>query len=318
MMNYKISLRMMFNLLIVFMLGCCCIDATKANNHFSNYLTVQHGKIFYQTFGSGDPIIVLHGGPGLDQSYLLPQMLELAQDHQVIFYDQRGSGKSDCTDMSPSCININQFVQDLEDIRKQLGIKKFIVLGHSWGGLLAMTYATKYPENLNAIILMNSAPADTMGMQAFEQEFSKRTKPIATQIKPLLSDHALEKASSSQIKNLDKILCSVYLYNPKDITKLTLNRSVDSIKNGAKVLKIMNETSSLKPEKLADNLKKLTIPTLIIHGQQDIVPIATAQKIHQAIPHSQFIAIEHCGHFAFVEQPQQTFSYIRNFLIEHK
>jgi proline iminopeptidase len=113
-------------------------------------------KLFSQSFGTGTPIIVVHGGPGLDHAYFLPQMLELAKDHQLIFYDQRGSGKSLETELSPELMNVNQFIQDLEDLRKDLGLNSFVLLGHSWGGELAMHYAVTYPESISALILMRA------------------------------------------------------------------------------------------------------------------------------------------------------------------
>ena len=90
----------------------------------SGYVQVEQGKLYYQKFGSGMPIIVVHGGPGaLDQSYLLPQLLTLAKDHEVIFYDQRGSGKSLETKINPSLIT-DQFVKDLEALRAHFGLAK--------------------------------------------------------------------------------------------------------------------------------------------------------------------------------------------------
>ncbi len=97
----KLYVLVTFTLVLLTVTGCHNIQDNKAtSNHQwasfskSGHISVESGKLFYQRFGKGDPIIVVHGGPGLDQGYLLPQMLELAKDHEVIFYDQRGSGRS--------------------------------------------------------------------------------------------------------------------------------------------------------------------------------------------------------------------------------
>lgn len=178
---------------------------------------------YYKKFGSGSPVIVLHGGPGLDQEYLLPQMLELAKDHEVIFYDQRGSGQSLATKINPAYININQFVKDLDDLRVHMGVKKFTLVGHSWGGFLAMNYAIKYPQHLSNLILLNTLPADFKGQQAFANEFMKRTKPIANQISPLFDYKLFEKFKKAEISKLYRTLFSVYFYNPNEVEKLSLN-----------------------------------------------------------------------------------------------
>jgi len=281
----------------------------------SGYVQVEQGKLFYQKFGSGTPIIVLHGGPGLDQSYLLPQMLDLAKDHEVIFYDQRGSGKSLETRIDPSYINITQFTKDLEELRKQLKLDKFILLGHSWGGLLAMNYSVTYPDHLAGLILLSTAPADFKGQQAFVTEFTKRTQPIKNEIGPLSNYQEFEKLNAFEISKLYRTLFSVYFYNPRKVEDLTLNMPEVSAKSGANVLEIMSKTSWLIPDtNLFPQLKKITVPTLIIHGKEDIVPLWTAEEIKKAIPHAQIASIEKCGHFPYIEKPDQMFSQIRYFL----
>ncbi len=95
----------------------------------SGYIAVESGRLFYQRFGKGDPIIVVHSGPGLDQGYLLPQMLELAKDHEVIFYDQRGSGRSLEAGIDPKYVSSDQFAKDLESLRLELDLKKVALIG---------------------------------------------------------------------------------------------------------------------------------------------------------------------------------------------
>jgi proline iminopeptidase len=112
------------------------------------FVSVRNGKLFYRMPGKGVPLVVVHGGPSLNQDYLLPQLYKLAENNLVIFYDQRGSGRSLETKLDEKYINIDQFVEDLETLRISLGFDKFILMGHSWGGLLAMKYAVEHQENL--------------------------------------------------------------------------------------------------------------------------------------------------------------------------
>ena len=166
-----INLRSLAKKRITALVMCLwCVLTTSAYAQ-SGYVSVDGAKLYYQTIGKGTPVIMLHGGPGLDHTYFLPQMRKIGEKHQAVFYDQRGSGKSESTSLDSKDININQFVQDLEHLRQALGYEKVTVLGHSWGGLLAMNYAIKYPEHTKALILMNSAPATMGGWTAFEKEF---------------------------------------------------------------------------------------------------------------------------------------------------
>lgn len=303
-------------MLSILVMGCSQPDKNaQFKSQRSGFVQVDQGKLYYQSFGSGTPIIVLHGGPGLDQTYLLPQMLALAKDHEVIFYDQRGSGKSLDTSVTPTLINTMQFVKDLDALRVHLGLNKVILLGHSWGGFLAMNYAIKYPDHVSALILMNTGPADFKGQKAFAQEYAKRTQSIKNEISAFSDEKAFEKLSADKINKMYKALFTVYFYNPKDVSELTLNMSEGSDKSGYKVLKVMSDTSWLKPEtNLFPQLEKLNVPTLIIHGQEDIIPLWTAKKIKDAIPQAQMITLEECGHFSYIEKPDQLFSRIDLFL----
>jgi proline iminopeptidase len=305
-------------LTLIILTGCERSNkAIQLKSNDSGYVQVDQGKLFYQTFGSGTPIIILHGGPGLDQSHFLPQMLELEKNHKVIFYDQRGSGKSLETKINPSYINIDEFTRDLETLRKQLGIKKFILLGHSWGGFVAMNYAIMYPDNLAALILLSTAPADFRGQQAFVNEFTKRTQPIKDEISPLFNYQEFEKLTASEISKLYRSVFSVYFYHPKDAAELTLTMSAASAKSGAKVMEVMSKTSWLRPSNdLFPQLKKLNVPTLIIHGKQDIIPVWTAQEIKEAIPQAQMLSLEKCGHFPYIEKPDEVFFQINRFLTD--
>lgn len=304
--------------LLTFLTLVGCTDSNEVSlpqSHDSGYVEVDKGKLFYQKFGSGIPIIVLHGGPGLDQNYLLPQMLELAKDHEVIFYDQRGSGKSLETEINSTYINFDQFTKDLETLRNHLGLNKFVLLGHSWGGFLAMNYSVTYPEHIGALILLNTAPADFKGQQAFIDEFSKKTQPIEDQIMPLFNYQDFEKLKSSEISELYRKMFSVYFYNPKDAAVLTLNMSEVSARSGFKVMEEMANTSWFKPDiNLFPQLKKLNVPTLIVHGNEDIVPLWTAQEIKEAIPGAQMESLEQSGHFPYIEKPKQLFLLLRSFL----
>ena len=116
---------------------------------------VNGAELYYKIMGSGEPIVILHGGPGLEHTYFLPQMGELAKNYKLIFYDQRTSGGS-ISSTDSSSITLGNFVEDLEGIRKAFDLDKMNLLGHSWGGMLAMFYATKYPENLNSLMLISS------------------------------------------------------------------------------------------------------------------------------------------------------------------
>ena len=138
------------------------------------YIAVNGTRLFFTTLGKGDPLVIIHGGPGLDHTYLLPQMAALAARNTLIFFDQRASGKS-ALGVDSNSMSMATFVEDIEGIRKAFGLKKMNLFAHSWGGLLAMYYAIKYPDRLNSLILSNSSPASSSFRRASFKIMQQRT-----------------------------------------------------------------------------------------------------------------------------------------------
>lgn len=303
-MNYFIGI-----ITLSFLLITQCASESNAVMQ-SGYVKVDDGQLFFQKFGSGDPIVVLHGGPGMGQNYLLPQMLELAKDHELIFYDQRGSGKSLDTEISPQYINIERFTQDLEQLRLGLGLKKFTLIGHSWGCKFAINYSAKHPDTISSLILLNPGWACDKGKEIFFKEFAKKSEPIKNSLEPFFKYEDFEKLSDQEIHNAYKILLPVCFYGTKNLEYLTLKMNKISELHGFRCREILNSART----NLFPALQSLKAPTLIVHGNQDFVPKQTVQEIKDAIPDAQIVYLEQCGHFSHVERPKELFSAIRKFL----
>lgn len=127
-------------------------------------------RLYYRTVGEGQPIIVLHGGPDFDTHYLLPEMDRLAESFRLIYYDQRGRGRS-AGEVKPDEVSIVSEIEDLDSVRRHFELDSVAVLGHSWGGVLAMEYATRHPDCVSHLILVNTAPASAEDALVFRQHF---------------------------------------------------------------------------------------------------------------------------------------------------
>src|SRR5690349_5194367 len=125
---------------------------------FEGYAPVNNLALYYREIGEGPPMVLLHGGPDFDHTYLLPDMDRLADAYHLIYYDQRGRGLS-VGDDSILDISIESEMQDLEELQNHLQLEMITVLGHSWGGQLALSYAMSHPERVSNIILMNTCMA---------------------------------------------------------------------------------------------------------------------------------------------------------------
>src|SRR5690349_4817480 len=131
-------------------------------------IQVGTASIYVREIGRGQPIIVLHGGPDFDHSYLLPDLDRLADTCRLIYYDQRGRGRS-ADHVAPEEVTLASDVVDIDRVREEFHLQSAPLLGHSWGAVLALEYALRYPERVSQLILMNPAPASTRDLAFFRK-----------------------------------------------------------------------------------------------------------------------------------------------------
>ncbi len=274
---------------------------------------VSGGKLFYTSYGIGLPVVVVHGGLGLDHTYLLSQLLPLARHNTLTFYDQRGSGQSLGFDLTASTINMERFVKDLEAVRKQLKYPKMILVGHSWGGLLAMNYAVTYPKHVEKLVLINSVPATSDGFKSFVSEFARRTTSIDSKLKEIQDSKEYKQFDVIAVNKYFETLFQVYFYKPEQINQLTLVITSAAAKSSMQVGKIFDQTY-LQNYDLKSKLSKLKMPVLIVHGAQDIIPVATAYELQTFMPKSKLVVLNECDHFSYIEQPQEFFAAVNGFI----
>ncbi|MBI5346683.1 MAG: alpha/beta fold hydrolase [Chlamydiae bacterium] len=277
------------------------------------FVKANGAKIFCRVIGKGNPILVIHGGPGLSQDYLLPQMARLGKNNLVIFYDQRGCGLS-TGEINADSIRIETFRDDIEAIKKAFGYEKITVLGHSWGCFLAMKYATSHPESIDKLILLSSSPASSEEFSLFTKEFERRMAPYQDKLNAIKKTLEFSKRDPTTVANYYRIMFRKYCYDPQKANLLNLCMSQRATINGLKVSDIFEQSLFSKPYNLHAQLKKINISTLIIHGDYDPIPYVTAQNIHESIHNSKYILIKNCGHFPFIETPDELFKDLNDFL----
>jgi len=133
------------------------------------FVPIKNAELYYREIGQGQPVIVLHGGPDFDHTYLLPDMDRLSDSFRLIYYDQRGRGKS-ATNVQAEDVSIQSEIEDIESLRGYFQLESMAVLGHSWGGLLALEYALRHPDRVSHLILLNTAPVSHADYLLFQQD----------------------------------------------------------------------------------------------------------------------------------------------------
>lgn len=150
-------------------------------------LTVNFHDLHIKTVGRGEPIVFLHGEPGSEHRFFLPHVLPLARSYQLIFYDQKGCGRS-----APNTndeYSMKDEVNTLELLREELNLEKINIFGESWGSMLALLYATSFPDHVNKLLLTAAVGVTAEGFKAFGHELEKRlTKDDQLKLSKLEND----------------------------------------------------------------------------------------------------------------------------------
>lgn len=279
----------------------------------SGFTTSTTVPLYWCTYGPAGArrLLVLHGGPGADHQYLLPQMLALAEQYELVFYDQRGGGRSRTDDPTP--ITWQTHVDDLAAVARELGISNLEVIGYSWGGLLALLYALHVPAGAprpSSLILMDPAPVTREFREQFDAEFTRRQQGAAVQrLRTELAESGLRERDPDAYRHRAfELSVAGYFADPARARDLTPFRVVGRVQQSV--------WASLRDFDLRESLRTLaSTPALVVHGRQDPIPLASSQTVAEALGAS-LVVLEDCGHVPYVEQPQSLFDAMRTFLTE--
>lgn len=258
--------------------------------------------------GTGQPIIVLHGGPDFDHDYLLPDLDRLADLGRLIYYDQRGRGRSS-SGVRAEDVTIESEMADLDQVRVRSGSASVALLGHSWGALLALEYAIRHPDRVSHLILLNPAPASHDDFLALRDHLAAlRTPAEIARRAELRADPIFLAGDLAAEAEYNRIHFRSAVHNPEhlDAVVARLRRTVDArgvVLSRAIEDRLYEQTWVEPSYDLLPRIRSLAIPTLVLHGDHDFIPLALARHIADAIPGARLVVVPECGHFSFLEQP---------------
>jgi proline iminopeptidase len=210
--------------------------------------------------------------------------------------------------VQPEGVTFGSNIADLEKVRRYFKLDSVVLLGHSWGTVLALEYALRYPQRVSHMILMNPAPASTDDYKQLRKEwFEKRTDDMDRR-KAISASAAYKEGDPDAVTAYYRIHFKPALARPEDFEKVIARLRSSFTKAGilkAKAIegRLMNDTWSSPEYDLLPKLKSLRIPTLVIYGDHDFIPAATAEHITQAIPNTRIVTLKDCGHFSYLECP---------------
>jgi proline iminopeptidase len=274
------------------------------------FVRADQARLYVRDVGHGPAIVVVHGGPDFDHAYLLPELDRLSASFRLVYYDQRGRGRSS-DGVSEDDVTMASEVDDVDAIRRHLGLRSVAVLGHSWGGLVAMEYAIRRPGRVSHLILMNTAPASAAGAQVLRRALAaSRTPEELDAMTAIASSAAYEAGDREADAAYYRIHFAHAFAQPARladvVARLRANVSEDGILLARRIeQRLYAETWSRPGYDLSAQLRATRAPTLVLHGDLDFVPIEAVSPIADAIPAARLDVLEDCGHFAYIEQPQR-------------
>ena len=267
-------------------------------------------QLYLREVGQGTAMIVLHGGPDFDSSYLLPELDSLSDRFHLIYYDQRGRGRS-AAGVKPEDVSLDSEMADLDAVREHFKLDNVILLGHSWGTVLALEYALRHPERVSRLLLLDPAPASTADIQRFVAERAQKWPVLMELRKAIAGTTAYKEADPDAVVAYYRQHFKPAFARSEAYERLILKMQARFIEQGKEgILKsraiedrLVNQTwAAPGGYDLHPKLSALKMPALVITGDHDFFPFA-AEHIAQAFPGARLVTLTDCGHFPELECP---------------
>lgn len=279
------------------------------------YIESGGSKIYYKTMGKGKPLLFIHGGFGLDHSLFLPHFQEMAKNFLLIFYDQRGCGHSS-NHFDPEKVSFDQFVTDLEALCEKLNLNRFSLIAHSFGTLIATQYAFYHPESIEKMVFLHPAPVTSDALGVCFDELSRRLKH-SDHFSSFMEDPAKNLEDESfLLDEFYKNLFIDFVYDPNITAKMHFSSNKETALKQYMIYTLFEESLFKTGYDKSRELMQIQTPTLVVHGNQDFIPAWSSAKIAEYLPHGEYFALDECGHFSYIEKPQELFEKIQNFLMD--
>ncbi len=267
-------------------------------------------SIAWVSVGRGTPMIVVHGGPGMDHRYLRPGLDTLGAAHRLVYYDQRGTGGSEAP-LDTASINLDAFVGDIEALRAEQGAERVLVLGHSYGTMVALGYALAHPDRVRGLVLLDPVePGSRFAAETGRRFAAARTDADVQALRDLVDSPAFEAREPQAVERMYRIAYRATVPDPSVLDDLDLAMEPRTARNGSEVTALLG--GSLQGADWWDELGSLRVPTLVVHGRAEPTPVAMSEALAAALPEGRLVVLE-TGHFPYVEAPGALYEAVARF-----
>jgi proline iminopeptidase len=285
-------------------------------------IRVGKASLYARETGKGQPIIVLHGGPDFDTGYLLPDMDRLADAFRLLYYDQRGRGRS-ADHVNPDDVSLASDIDDLDRVRRHFHLESAALLGHSWGAVLAAEYALRHPTRVSHLILMNPAPVSARDFASFRTAYVQTLGADMDRQQAMKAGAAYQAGDPEAVTARYRLHFKPALARSEDFERLMAAMEAGFVRQGKEGIvkaravedRLMRDTWNVNDYDLLPKLKTLRVPTLVIWGDHDFIPAEISVHIAQAIPNAEMVTLKGCGHFTYLECADDVHTAVSDFFV---
>lgn len=276
------------------------------------YVPVGDTRLHVVERGRGYPLIILHGGPGLDHTMFADYLDPLAGRYRLILVDQRSQGRSDQSD--PATWTLAQMARDVVDLVASLGLQEYAVLGHSYGALVALQNAVDFPGAAAKTIISSGFPSARY--LAWVDENLEKFEPLELRRQVASSwEREATVETAEQVTELLADQLPFHFADPLDPRIAEYAAKTAGAVNSAEVLRhfAVQEYGGIEVE---DQLDRVSQPVLVLVGRHDrACSVAAAEAMASGIPNAKLIIFENSGHMTFVEENGAYLAAVRDFLV---
>jgi proline iminopeptidase len=284
-------------------------------------------ELAWYEIGDGPPVVLLHGGPGLDHRYVRPLGELLAVRFRCVLYDQRGEGQSRLVRADEHTLHPQRAIEDLEALREHLGLHRLRLVGHSGGANLALRYAALLPERVARLALLGLGPLDAEMKGVYEANVRRPLSAAEREAFEVLSRRRREALAAGDAPayraasaRRDALHARCWFYSPtvaarytQGLLELADDPYATAVRAGGAAGGAAAEGGAGMPDAWS-MAERITAPALIVYGYQDYEPIVQAYRLKERMPQAQLSLLNECSHFLWLEQPARLGSVLSTFL----
>ncbi|GJG86304.1 amino acid amidase [Gemmatimonadetes bacterium T265] len=277
-------------------------------------------RLYYRVEGSGhDTIIAVHGGPGVDLESIRADFAPLTRAHVVVFYDQRGTGRSTLP-ADTTRLSATTQISDLDAVRRHFGLARVALVAHSYGPLLAATYALAHPAAVSRMVFFGGVPPRRGDYeQAYERTMNAHLDSTQRARLADAGRRLADPAADARQACRDYWAVALRPRLAEPDRTLPLLRSDLCTADGRAIrygLTVTNPTvmATYGDWDLRPGLRTLDTPTLVVHGEADAIPLENVREWAAVMPHARLVPVPNAGHFAYAERPDVVWPVVLRFL----